>query len=183
MENGGDRVIEYEQLFKDHFHSVYRYVYYMVGNKADAEDVTQEIFIKIAQHYEDFRGDSSISTWIFTIARRAVIDFARKKKTIKYLTFWKHHIPENMEFEGNLEIPGESLLKQEQAEEIHRIIKQLPEKLQTVIYLRWIKGLTVQETAGLLNISINQVSVRQNRAMSKLRGMLDSEILLKEESI
>jgi len=177
---------DYEQLFREHFHSVYRYVYYMVGNKADAEDVTQEVFMKIAQHYEEFRGDSSLTSWIFTIARRTVIDFSRKKKTIKYLTFWKNHIPENYEVADPDDLmgnPGDALIQKEKHEEISKLVRKLPEKLQSVIYLRWIKGLTVQETADILDITTNQVSVRQNRALAKLRGMLEPGMTLKEESI
>lgn len=170
----------FEQLFKEHFRTVYHFVYYMIGNKADAEDVTQEVFMKIAQHYDSFRGESTLTTWIYSIARRTVIDYTRQKKTKKFLSFWKNHIPEDYEASDGIDSPGEMIVKKEEEESVHGLIKQLPEKMQAVIYLRYIKGLSLQETAGILDMTTNQVSVTQNRALSKLRNTIETESMLKE---
>ncbi|WP_134704667.1 RNA polymerase sigma factor [Ammoniphilus sp. YIM 78166] len=172
---------EFERLFEENFHSIYHYVHYMVGNKADAEDITQEVFMKVASSYHHFRGESSVSTWIYTIARRTVIDFTRQKKTKKFLTFWKNHIPEDYEAADDIDLPEEILEKKEQKESIEKILRYLPEKMRSVIYLRFIKGLSVQETALYLDMSPNQVSVTQNRALAKLRTVANTEIWVKEE--
>lgn len=172
---------EFERLFQENFHSIYHYVYYMVGNKTDAEDITQEVFMKVASSYHQFRGESSISTWIYTIARRTVIDFTRQKKTKKFMTFWKNHIPEDYEAADDFNLPEEVLQKKEQKDSIYKMLMYLPEKMRSVIYLRFIKGLSVQETALYLDVSPNQVSVTQNRALAKLRTLVSEENGVKEE--
>ena len=152
----------------------------MIGNQADAEDITQEVFMKIAAHYDQFRGESSVTTWIYSIARRTVIDFTRQKKTKKFLSFWKTHIPEDFEASDGIDGPGQEIIRKEEEESVHKLIRTLPEKMQAVIYLRFIKGLSLQETAGILDMTTNQVSVTQNRALSKLRNSAETELLLKE---
>ncbi|MBP1933167.1 RNA polymerase sigma factor [Ammoniphilus resinae] len=171
----------FEKLFEDNFRPIYQYVYYMIGNKADAEDITQEVFMKVASSYDKFRGESSVSTWIYTIARRTVVDFIRQKKTKKFLTFWKNHIPEDFEAADDFDLPSEIFEKKEQKEKIYFMLSRLPEKMRSVIYLRFMKGMSVQETALLLDISPNQVSVTQNRALAKLRTIMDTDTWVKEE--
>lgn len=173
--------MDFERLFEENFHSIYHYVYYMIGNKADAEDVTQEVFMKVASSYGQFRGDSSITTWIYTIARRTVIDFMRQKKTKKFLTFWKTHIPDDFEAADDFDLPEDILTKNEQKESLYKVLQLLPEKMRTVIYLRFIKGISVQETAHYLDITPNQVSVTQNRALAKLRTLAETQTWVKEE--
>ena len=171
---------DYERIFDEHFHSTYKYIFYMVGNKADAEDITQEIFMKVAGSYRQFRGDSTVATWIYSIARRTMIDFIRHKQTKKFITFWKHYIPENYDAADDIDHPGVVIEKKEQKEEIHQYIRKLPEKMRSVIYLRYIQGLSVQETALLLDLSPNRISVIQNRALAKLRYVMGKELQVKE---
>lgn len=171
---------DFEKLFEDNFRAIYHYVYYMIGNKADAEDITQEVFMKVASSFGQFRGDSSVSTWIYTIARRTVIDFIRHKKTKKFLAFWKNHIPDDYEATDDFDLPVELVEKKEQRESLFKMISLLPEKMRSVIYLRFIKGVSVQETALYLDMTPNQVSVTQNRALAKLRTIVDTESWVKE---
>lgn len=172
----------FETLFNDHFHSVYHYVYYMVANKNDAEDMTQEIFIKIANSYDPNNEIEAKKAWIYTIARRTVIDFIRKKKTKKYLTFWKNHIPEDLEVSDELGATPEGvLLEKEQNQSLYQLLDLLPEKMRTVVYLRYIQGLSVSEVAELLDMTNNNVSVIQNRALAKLKIMVFSHPFLMEE--
>jgi RNA polymerase sigma-70 factor (ECF subfamily) len=172
----------FERLFNEHFHSVYHYVYYMVGNKSDAEDVTQEIFLKIANADERYTEVTTLRAWIFTIARRAVIDFLRKKRTKKFLAFWKNYIPEDLDIpDERKNMPENILIQKEEKDSIFSYVDRLPEKMKTIIYLRIIQGVPVQEVATLLDISPNNVSVLQNRAIAKLRSMIDSASFALEE--
>lgn len=173
---------EFERLFNEHFHSVYHYVYYMLGNKTDTEDVTQEIFMKIAKSYEQFHEVSALKAWIYTIARRTVIDFLRKRKTKKFLTFWKNHLPDEFDVaDESKAIPEERYIQKEECQRIYDLVNQLPEKMRTVIYLRYIQGIPVQEVAAMLDMTPNNVSVIQNRALAKLRNMVDSKSWILEE--
>lgn len=173
----------FESFFNDHFHSVYHFVYYMIGNKSDAEDVTQEIFLKIAIAFDETSELTSTKAWIYTIARRTVIDFVRKKKTKKYLTFWKNHIPDDFDVVDERPTrPEDILVEREKQQSLYNMLDQLPEKMRTVLYLRYIQGLPLPEVATILDMTHNNVSVIQNRAIAKLKSMVVSNPLLMEES-
>lgn len=171
----------FEEFFHEHFHSVYHFVYFMVGNKSDAEDLTQEIFIKIANHFHIANEIEAKHAWVFTIARRTVIDYIRKKKTKKYLLFWKSRLPEDIDFIDPSESPPETqLMKRELYDQLYQLLNHLPEKMRTVLYLRYIRGMSVPEVAEILHTSHNNVSVIQNRALSKLRSMADENPIFTE---
>lgn len=176
------KVDPFETLFNDHFHSVYHFVYYMVRNKSDAEDITQEIFIKIANSYDSAIEIEAKKAWIYTIARRTVIDFVRKKKTKKFLTFWKNHIPEDLDVADDRNVTPEGILvNKENQQSLYQLLDTLPEKMRTVLYLRYIQGMSVTEVADLLDMTHNNVSVIQNRALAKLKNMVVSNPFVMEE--
>lgn len=171
----------FEEFFHEHFHSVYHFVYFMVGNKSDAEDLTQEIFIKIANHFHIANEIEAKHAWVFTIARRTVIDYIRKKKTKKYLMFWKNHLPDDTDFVDAAQAPPEThLMRRETYAELYQLLNELPEKMRIVLYLRYIRGMSVPEVANILQISQNNVSVLQNRAIAKLRSKLDANPIITE---
>lgn len=78
-------------------------------------------------------------------------------------------------------MPENILIQKEEKDSIYSYVDMLPEKMKTIIYLRIIQGVPVQEVATLLDITPNNVSVLQNRAIAKLRSMIDSSSFALEE--
>ncbi|MBS3818791.1 sigma-70 family RNA polymerase sigma factor [bacterium] len=120
------------------------------------EDVVNEIIVNVIEKLQnnEFRGDSSIGTFIYTITSRRIVDYIRKKsKVLK-------HIPQPNPFPD----PYEQVETREKAELMENAIKELKPKYKKVLYLYYYKGLSRKEVAQKMNITPSQVSERVNYA-------------------
>lgn len=130
----------------------------------DWEDVVNEIMINVVEKLKkgEFRGDSSIGTFIYTITSRRIIDFIRKKsKVLK-------HAPEPNPYVS----PQEHVENRERAHWIADSIEKLKPKYQEVLYLYYYQELSREEVAKKLNISPRRVSERVNYAQKLLRKVM-----------
>lgn len=130
----------------------------------DGEDTVNEIITNVIEKINkgEFRGESSIGTFIYTITSRRIVDYIREKsKTLK-------HSPEPIGFPA----PHETLENKERAELLARAIKKLKPKYREVLYLYYYKELSRQEVAQKLSISPSQVSERVDYAQKLLKKIL-----------
>ena len=130
----------------------------------DWEDVVNEIMVNVLEKLEkgEFRGDSSIGTFIFTITSRRIIDHIRQKsKVLK-------HAPEPNPFPS----PFEHIENKERAELTAKAIEKLKPKYKKILYLYYYKELSREEVARKLGISPRRVSERVNYAQKLLRKMM-----------
>lgn len=130
----------------------------------DWEDVVNEIMINVVEKLKkgEFRGDSSIGTFIYTITSRRIIDFIRKKsKVLK-------HAPEPNPYVS----PQEHVEKRERAQWIADSIEKLKPKYKEVLYLYYYQELSREEVAKKLNISSRRVSERVNYAQKLLKKVM-----------
>jgi len=128
------------------------------------EDVVNEIMLNVVQKIRkgEFRGESSIGTFIYTITSRRIVDFIRKKsKVLK-------HAPEPNPYPS----PYEHVESQERAEWIARSIAQLKPKYKEVLYLYYFQELSREEVAKKLGITPRRVSERVNYAQKLLRKVM-----------
>ncbi len=127
------------------------------------EDVVNEVLLNVIEKLEnsEFRGESSIGTFIYTITSRRIIDYIRRKsKVLK-------HAPEPNPFSS----PHQDVEEEEQAEYMASLLEQLKPKYKEVLYLYYYKDLSRDEVAEQLNISPRRVSERVNYAQKLLRKM------------
>ena len=160
----------------DEFHSrINRYLERMVG-KGEAEDLTQEVFIKINKGLKGFEGKSSLSTWIYRLATNAALDrlhsrpFREDKQKIS-LSIDDEPGAENKDIciqEKELSAEREAI-RTEMNECIREFVDKLPENYRTVIILSELKDLKNQEIADILGISLDAVKIRLHRARVKLK--------------
>lgn len=128
------------------------------------EDVVNEILLNVIEKLEksEFRGESSIGTFIYTITSRRIIDYIRRKsKVLK-------HAPEPNPFSS----PHQNVEDEERAEHMAKLLEQLKPKYKEVLYLYYYKDLSRDEVAGHLNISTRRVSERVNYAQKLLRKIV-----------
>jgi RNA polymerase sigma-70 factor (ECF subfamily) len=165
----------YEGLLKKYRNSVYNLVYRMVRDLEEAEDLTQEAFIKAFNSLASFNEEYAFSTWLYKIATNNCIDFFRKRKLqtfsldkpIQYKdSEIQHEIPDP---ELN---PEKSILARERSRMIQKAIKALPEKYYTAIILRHNEEKSYEEIAEILNLPLGTVKARIFRA----REMLNKEL-------
>jgi RNA polymerase sigma-70 factor (ECF subfamily) len=134
----------------------------------EVEDAAQEVFMKISRTLDSFRGESSISTWVFRIATNTALDRLRSNPLRTIAVDFTHL--DNLESPSSVE---KSAIKREMKSCIRGVIKQLPEDYSTVIMLSDIEGFKDGEIADVLGISLQNVKVRLHRARAKLRAELE----------
>jgi RNA polymerase sigma-70 factor (ECF subfamily) len=153
-----------EVLIKRYLKPIYSFVFNFVLNQQDAEDLTQEIFLKMWRNLKKFKKEKNFKSWLFTIAKNTCFDFLRKKRRNLILN------AENLEIVADL-APSllEKLEKESLLEKLKKEIEKLPFKMKEVIDLRYNFGLNFGEISEILGEPMNTVKSRHKRAISKLK--------------
>src|SRR5438034_989705 len=143
----------FNEIVSRYKNKVYNYVCRMVGPGSDAEDLTQDTFVRAYLNIRSFQSRAALNTWLFRIATNICIDFRRKHSKIRALTSSLHRDDFEDEGETEREIPDEKFdpqlvyLNSELGVELKRAIDGLPEKLKTVVLLHDVEGLAYEEIA------------------------------------
>lgn len=168
--------MDFDSIYKEFQPKIYRYLSNLTFDD-NALDLTQIVFLKISRSLDNFRGESSLSTWIYRIATNtahdhAVSSFAEKK--VLERPFDNDGLIDNLPDTSTLETDS-AYIRQEMNICIRGIVDQLPENYRTVLLLRDFEGLTGVEVTQILNISIDAVKIRLHRGRSALRKALVTE--------
>ncbi len=175
--SGDDRA--YDELTKMYKDVVYSIVYRMVRNPQEAEDLTQEAFIKAYNSISSFNEEYAFSTWLFKIATNNCIDFFRKRKlktysmedTVRYKDDEIRH--EYADPEPDVE---DDIVSGERARIIRKAIEELPEKYRLVIELRHQKEHSYEQIAEDLDLPLGTVKARIFRAREMLNKALKGKL-------
>lgn len=152
------------RLYERYANDVFRYVRYSIGNREDALDVLQEVFIKAQQSIQDFKHESSPKTWLITIARHTVADFFRvKKRSERSLN--------RLGAEPALQMDTMSSIPDRM--DVENALQGLPEKDREVFVMRHVLGFSVKEAAAAMGWSEVRVRVKLHRVNKRLRLLLD----------
>jgi RNA polymerase sigma-70 factor, ECF subfamily len=152
------------QWYDDYGESVFTYILMMVKDYQEAEDLTQETFIKALRKYHTFSGRSSIKTWLFRIAQNTTKDYIRKKKPL--LHFFNFILEEKDE----RPLPYQLVAMNEQYAELFHAIQILKPSYRQVIILRKLKEFSTKETAKILGWSESKVKSTLQRALIELKN-------------
>lgn len=152
---------------------VLRYVTRLVG-EAEAEDITQCVMLKVNEGLSRFRGDSSVSTWIYRIATNVAVDRLRQRAT-QQLTDAEHEFDED-DLPPAVQSPSAetTAIREEMNACIGEFVSHLPENYKTVMILSEFEGLTNGEIAAVLGLTLDTVKIRLHRAREKLRKDLEA---------
>jgi RNA polymerase sigma-70 factor (ECF subfamily) len=161
---GGDRAA-LEQLLEEVQPRVYSFGMKMCGDREDAREVLQETLIAVARSVRDFRGASSLSTWLYTIARSFCIKRRRRPRPEEPLDLPDQIADPNVDPEG-------AAAKQEVEKLLLAELGELDARYREVLVLRDGEGLTAPETAEVLGISVEAVKSRLHRARLQVRDRL-----------
>lgn len=155
---------QYQQAITQHRQRVFSFAHYSLRAKEDAEDITQEVFIKLWQHWQKI-DHSKLGAWLMRVAHNAVIDHVRKQKNVASQTD-DYAEPEEQAAE---------VLTEEQVddgrfkEELMASIKLLDDPFRSIIILRDIQGMSYSNIQHTLDMSESQVKVYLHRGRRKLR--------------
>ncbi len=162
----------YGLLVKEHKNKIYGYAYFMLKNKMDAEDVTQEVLIKIWENLGKFKM-SSAKAWIMKTTHNLCIDHLRQRNSMKNKEILADPVENENIFEnhsvGHIVYNFPDVLT---SELIKNAIRSLPDKLKSVFVLYELEGLKYKEIAQALDIPVNSVKVYLLRARKELQKKL-----------
>ncbi|MEA5079065.1 MAG: sigma-70 family RNA polymerase sigma factor [Anaerolineaceae bacterium] len=154
---------------------IYRLALRMLNDEQDAEDVLQDTFIKAYQALPAFEGRSSLKTWLFRIATNEALMLLRKRKpqqAVMEIDREEEAVEEPKEIVDWCCIPEPELMNLETRKKLEEAASHLSEGLRAVFLLRDVEGLSGEETAAILNVSVDVVKTRLLRARLKLREEL-----------
>lgn len=172
---------DFEQIHSGYRLKIHQYLVRMVG-EFEAEDLTQEVFVRVSQALPNFRGDSQVSTWVYRIATNAAIDRLRSpgyRRTVELAPDESTDSSSPLILIDQNPWTGEKVpqiepqvYRKEMSQCIQDYILSLPENYRTVLVLSEFEGLSNQEIGGILSVSVDTVKIRLHRAKEKLKELL-----------
>jgi len=161
----------FEELVNRYENTIMNMAYRLLGNRSDAADVCQEVFVLLLRKLGSFRGEAKFSTWLYRVSLNACHDHARRlRRHVSLSESPGEDLPEmeqRLADEG-LDSPELSLEKTEVRNMVQEAITRLPHKFKEVIFLHDISGYNYKEVAEILDISLGTVKSRLNRARNRL---------------
>ncbi|KJF27839.1 RNA polymerase subunit sigma-24 [Clostridium aceticum] len=164
----------FELLIEAYQKKAFNIAYRILGNLEDANDVTQEALVKVYRSIHNFKGNSSFSTWLYSIVNNVCIDFIRKNKKAKllYIDGQQEQGAYTKELPDEMNTPECLFEKNEVKRMVHDAINQLNYEQRTIIVLRDIQGFSYQQIAEMLEISVGTVKSRINRGRNHLKLLI-----------
>jgi RNA polymerase sigma-70 factor (ECF subfamily) len=173
-----DDASAFDEVLGRYKNKLYNYIFRMVGNSDDAEDITQEVFVRMFISLDTFRRQSSLHTWLFRIAGNLCIDHFRRGKKLRSHAYSLDEPYQGDEDGSGRELPDSTfephrlLENQEMSEQIQMALGQLPEKLRAVLILHDIEDLPYDEIAQIVGCPLGTVKSRLFHARQHLRRRL-----------
>lgn len=161
----GDR-LSFDLLVRRHLQPTYSFVYRFIQDKQNAEDITQEVFVKLWKNARKFNPEKNFTTWLFSIAKNASLDFLKKKKIISFSHIEEEIIPDCAP------LPDEIFKNAELSYKLNSILKKLPINHRMVVFLRYNDHFKFREIAEILGEPLNTVKNRHLRALKMLKKLI-----------
>ena len=163
---GDERALEF--LVKKYLKPIYSFVYKNIGDTEAAEDVTQEIFVKVWKNIRKFDLNKDFKPWIFQIAKNASIDYLRKRKTVPFSKF-ENSQGQNMLLETITDSNPDALKTLNDKTEIETLMRGLSAKEKELMRLRHTQGMSFKEISQKMAESINTIKSRYRRTIASIR--------------
>ncbi len=146
---------------------VYRFVYFRVNRREDAEDLTEQVFVKVFEKINMFdeRG-IPFEAWVFRIARNMIIDFYRTHKTVTVTLDQAFDVPDMGAS------PEECAERAFEMDQVHAALQSLPDSYREIIVLKYIEEYDNEEISTILQKPVSHIRVLQSRAVQKLKDIL-----------
>jgi RNA polymerase sigma-70 factor (ECF subfamily) len=163
------------ELVNEHQRMVFQLAYHLLGNRDEALDVSQDVFLLVFRTLGRFRGQSQLRTWIY----RIVVNQARnrqrwwRRRQLAHQVSLDEHIAAHGDLAGTEQAsPDRMLAQKELADRLWRALDRLPFEQRTVVVLREVDGLSYEDIAFSLNVTLGTVKSRLTRARHTLRAVL-----------
>ena len=162
--------IDFGEIYERYYRDVYHFALYYTNNRQEAEDITQETFLKAMRKIGSLQNHDKLKPWILAIARHTAIDQKRKGKFTGLFPDWVFD-----KADEDTKPIEQQVEDREGWQNIQAALLKLKPHYRSVIFLRGLKEQTVEETAFALNCREQKVRVDYHRALNKLRKLVKSE--------
>ena len=154
-----------EAVYTEYRPKILRYIKSKVSNPADAEELTQQVFLKMLERWDSYDREREIGVWVYAIARNTVIDFYRTRH-------------EHIDIEEVPELPSEeeglleTVLRDEQRETLARALRALPERERDLIILHYFDGRSLAEIAQAMDLPYGRIKRLHAKALAELETLM-----------
>lgn len=152
-----------DELVNRHYTWVYRICLMRLGNPSDAEDIAQEVFVRVQKHIRQFENRSAVRTWLYRIAQNQCNTFIKKNKSVVV-----ECIEDYAEALKDTQVEV-SNSKSELSEQINYLLTMLPTKCRVIIDMRFSQELSLEEISNQLNIGLSAAKMRLYRAQNQFK--------------
>lgn len=149
---------------------MYTIAYHTVFDEMAAEDITHDVFLKLYKHFQSFRGESKLSTWVFRITKNACYNYLKKEK--RFLKTEEINENSDVKNEINLEKEWEDYYGKM---ELHNILNKLPFHYRMALNLYYFNEHSYEETANIMGIPLNTLKSYIHRAKKELTKRIKSK--------
>jgi RNA polymerase sigma-70 factor (ECF subfamily) len=166
-------------IMKANNRRLYRLARGILRNDAEAEDVVQETYVRAFTRLDEFRGESSLSTWLSRIAMNEALGrLRRQRRGVDWSSLPQHRLEaEIIQFPtASVDDPEKSMAQREIREVVERAIDDLPEAFRLVFITRVLEGMNIEQTADILGLKPETVKTRLHRARAMLRDNVEKKI-------
>ncbi|MDR1951359.1 MAG: RNA polymerase sigma factor, partial [Bacteroidales bacterium] len=169
MENSKFDKIRFEQIVKDHHLQVFRTAMGFVHVREEAEDIAQDVFVRAYKSIENFRGDSSVSTWLYRIAVNVSLNYIAQKKRNRIFQYSHDTLKRLFDRQEKTKTPLQELEIADRERIVREAIDELPEKQRIAFVLSRYDDLPQKEIATIMELSEGAVEQLLQRAKVKLQ--------------
>lgn len=163
---------EFKLLVMPYSARLYRMAYRLMGSREEAEDIVQEVYVKLWGMRNELPGYKSVEALCIRITRNLCLDQLRRRK-VNYEAL----NAEKYKQQGYSETPADNLEKKEEENIIHSLIAALPEPQRSLVHLRHLEGKEYEEIAEMVNMNVNAIRVSISRARKQMREMLEKQYM------
>ncbi len=167
----------FDAIYRDYYARITRYLARLVGVD-EAEDLAQEVFLKISRSLDGFRGDSAVLTWVYRIATNTAMDRVRspayKARVASACLDEPTDAGESVAMEHPSSSPENEAIRSQMSGCVQDLVGQLPESYRTVLLLSETEGMKNSEISEVLGISLETVKIRLHRARARLKELLEA---------
>lgn len=159
---------------------IFNLAYRFTGNQAEAEDLTQDIFLKLYRNLDRYRGDVPLVAWALRLSRNLCIDHYRHHRTRKEVETVSDEVLAHLPSDDNIERRSE---RRERRRLVQQVLDEMSESLASVLMLRDLQGLSYEEIAGFFEVPVGTIKSRLNRGRKELVRRVEERLQLARVSI
>ncbi|MBF6614225.1 MAG: sigma-70 family RNA polymerase sigma factor [Chloroflexi bacterium] len=164
-----ERKCALQEIYDAHIEQIYKFIYFKVGNREDAEDITSQVFIKASNSLDVTQAEHTRLAWLYQVARTSITDHWRSyyRGPVTSLEELEEHRAANLA-DKPLRLSNDDIEETNLAgEKIRAILEMLPQNYRRVLQLRFLEGCSLRETAQAMQITESNAKVMQHRALQK----------------